>query len=72
LTVAFCGTILFLITFEHITKLIEKMVGGSPTYNKMLQRLYKELMSNGNILYIQFTKQLIVMQDLLVLHWPCI
>lgn len=23
------------------------MVGGSPTYNKMLQRLYKELMSNG-------------------------
>ena len=46
-TGAFCGTVLFLVVFEYITSRFEKFIGGSVTYNKMLQRIYKELMNNG-------------------------
>jgi hypothetical protein len=47
LLVAFIVTVAFLVLLEHATKLAEHLLGSKATYNKMLQRIYMELMSTG-------------------------
>jgi len=46
-SIAFVGTILFLVTFENLTRLAEAALKGSTIYNQMLQKIYKELMIMG-------------------------
>ena len=48
-------TILFVNMFEHLTRLLEHSISHSYIYNRMLQRIYMELMSTG------FTSILIAM-----------
>jgi len=51
-SIAFVGTILFLILFENFTRIAENALKGSVIYNQMLQKIYKELMIMG---FVSFT-----------------
>jgi hypothetical protein len=46
-TIAFVATVLFLLFFEFLTGALEYSIQGSPIYNQMVQKLYKELMIMG-------------------------
>jgi len=51
-TIAFICTIVFLIAIENLTRGVENLLQGSEIYNKMLQKIYKELMIMG---FVSFT-----------------
>lgn len=46
-SLAFVGTIAFIILFEHLTGIIEESLSENEIYSKILQKLYKELMTMG-------------------------
>lgn len=46
-TVALCCTVVFVNLFEYGTSLVEHAIGHSYVYQRMLQRIYMELMSTG-------------------------
>jgi hypothetical protein len=46
-TAAFVVTILFLVTCDVLTNMLEASLKGSVIYNSMLQKIYKEIMIMG-------------------------
>jgi hypothetical protein len=46
-TAAFVVTILFLVTCDALTNMLEASLKGSVIYNSMLQKIYKEIMIMG-------------------------
>jgi hypothetical protein len=72
-SLAFVGTIAFIIVFDHLTSIIENHLSENEIYSKILRKLYKELMAMGFVsLIVTVTQSLNERKVATDRHWSAV